>query len=154
MEESFAASCTTQEACARVVHLLYDALDRHDYTHLAAIFSADARMHRLGQSNDGLDAIRDAFEKRAVSLVTRHMVSNLLVTETAHGRATGSFYMMVVRAHAELGTPRPIPVASPWRLSQVQVAFAREPQGWRIASLATESQFEFSPRLAMAEATA
>lgn len=145
---------TTQEACARLVHLLYGALDRHDYTGLDSIFSADARLLRLGRSSDGLAAIREAFSKRPASLVTGHMVTNLLITRTGDGQATGSFYMMVVRAHATAGAPRPIPVAGPWRLSQVKTVFGREADGWRIRSLATEPQFEFSPSLAMGESTA
>lgn len=145
-------SPTDREACAALVYALYLALDTHDYLGLEGLFTPQARMTRLGETHAGLPAIASAFARRPATLRTRHLVCNLLIEDAADG-ALGRFTMTVVRGQAPPGAELPLLVRGPWRVSDVRVRFEQEPAGWRIAALATESQFEFDPALGTTEAS-
>jgi len=138
---------TDREACTALVYRFYRSLDTRDYAPLDDIFMPDASMTRLGSRHAGLAAIRAALAKRAATLRTRHLISNLLIDTADDGAALGHFSMTVVRAHAAPDAALPLPVRSPWRTSDVQARFERAGSCWRIASLATTSQFEFDPSL-------
>src|SRR5262249_46899124 len=105
------------------------------------------RMTRLGETLAGVPAILAAFAKRPTDLLTRHLISNLLI-ETEAEVASAHFLMAVVRGRAASDAERPIRVASPWRVSDVKVGFERVSHQWRICHLTTQSQFEFDPSLA------
>lgn len=138
---------TDREACTALVYRFYRSLDTHDYAPLDEIFTPNASMIRMGNGHAGLTAIRTALSKRAATLRTRHIISNLIIEPETSGIASGLFSMTVVRSHAAPSATLPLLIRSPWRVSDVKTRFEQMDSGWRIAALSTTSLFEFDPSL-------
>ncbi|CAM3938632.1 nuclear transport factor 2 family protein [Bordetella tumulicola] len=145
---------TDREACTALVYRFYRSLDTHDYAPLKDIFTANASMTRMGNGHAGLTAIRTALSKRAATLRTRHVISNLTIDPETNGAACGHLYMTVVRSHASPNATLPLLIRGPWRMSDVKIGFEHTDSGWRIATLSTTSLFEFDPSLPAEEVSA
>ena len=79
-----------EDACRGLVLRAAARADAHDAAGFAALFAADAVLQRPNAAPlVGRDAIRDAYAQRERSRITRHLVSNTLITVESATRASG-----------------------------------------------------------------
>jgi 3-phenylpropionate/cinnamic acid dioxygenase small subunit len=68
-------------ACQQHLLRFFQMLDANDYDAVVGLFEADATWQRPGASIQGHEAIRAALQERPANRVTRHVVTNMLVTQ-------------------------------------------------------------------------
>ena len=118
------------------------ALDRGANADAADLFAEGARLGAPDGTFAEGDAVREALMKRPSTLVTRHLVTNLVVTPTGPDTADGIAYVMNYRVMSEDrdNTPHPLP-ESPGGVGEWRLAFRKTAAGWRLSSLETVPVF-------------
>lgn len=85
-----------EHACEKLMRQFANLNDARDFAGLAALFAEDGRYARPTDPDrwvEGRDAIRAAFEGRPATKLTRHVVSNAVVTVESPTEATGFSYV-------------------------------------------------------------
>lgn len=88
-------------ACQRALTVLIHHLDHGEYQRAAAQFAPDATWVRHGKTLTGTAEILAAISVRPVGQVQRHVVSNVLVTQTAPDQATATAYLTLYRTQTD-----------------------------------------------------
>lgn len=124
-----------ERACERLVLDSFAFNDQRDFAAFAALFSDEGTLHRPGGAAlVGPAAIRDAYEGRPATRLTRHVCSNVRITVTSATTATGLTYVTLWGGSAADQPDGHFGIAADARLlmGEVQDAFVGTPQGWRI----------------------
>lgn len=126
-----------REACRDLVLRSAGFTDSRDAAAFAQLFAEDGELRRpSGEALQGRAAIHAAYAARPANRLTRHLVTNSIVTLTAPDRAEGLSYVLMWsgdRQDAETAFGRP---AQPQQLvGEYEDRFVRTPaEGWRIQS--------------------
>ena len=89
---------TAVEACEALCIAYGERADAGDADGLAALFTEDARLDRLGQVFQGRDGIRSIIASRPAGVWSRHIFSNIRVEIGVDGRsASGSVDLAMER---------------------------------------------------------
>jgi hypothetical protein len=93
--------------CIGVSTSFFHYLDERDYEALAALMAPDGTWPRQGRTLTGPAEVLDALRGRPASMITRHMVTNFLVTIHDPDRATVRFNLTVYLNEAAGTAPPP-----------------------------------------------
>lgn len=125
-------ACKT--ACHDVLVRFCTALDTRDNVAAADLFADDAQM--VAPSGDTVHgtAIRAYFERRPTALITRHIMTNVLVEPTGPDTASARAYILVYRVQRQDPDrlPRAMP-SGPQGAGDWVVDLRRTDAGWRIS---------------------
>ncbi|MBB3009811.1 nuclear transport factor 2 family protein [Cupriavidus alkaliphilus] len=118
--------------CKAAIHALTcryaQAVDRRDFSKLAALFTADAWLSGPGFRMDGAQAIADGMASLGQYSTTQHHVHQQLV-EVDGDTATGETYCVANHLYEQDGVPRKLD----WGI-RYQDRFVRRDGQWRIAA--------------------
>jgi len=107
-------------------------IDSQNYEGVVELFSDDAISEVGGIRLEGKDAIRTRLMKRRNDLVSRHVLTNILINVESADAASGITYLTLFRTYDE--TREPIQGAvQPAMVGQYNDKFVRTSQGWKIA---------------------
>jgi 3-phenylpropionate/cinnamic acid dioxygenase small subunit len=122
------------QACERLLLELADLTDHGPYDQIAELFTEDGEFDRDGTVVSGREALRDLYAERPASLMTRHMVSNVIVTMVSEREATSQAYATVYRYRSsEAAKPVPPVVChGPESVAEYQDHLVRTPEGWKL----------------------
>jgi SnoaL-like domain len=125
--------------CHDLLVRLCSALDSGANPDAADLFVADATLVlATGAEVCGPD-IRGHLLARSSEIVTRHLLTNVLVTPHSGDRATADASILVYRVGRDGDVlPRVLPT-TPQGVGEWHVEFRRTPLGWRLGRLATVS---------------
>lgn len=124
-----------ERTCERLVLDSFAFNDQRDFAAFAALFADSGTLYRpSGAALVGPAAIRDAYEGRPATRLTRHVCSNVRITVTSATTATGLSYVTLWGGNAEDTPDGHFGVAADARLlmGEVEDAFVETPAGWRI----------------------
>jgi uncharacterized protein (TIGR02246 family) len=113
-----------ERACEKLAVAAYSLMDRGQYEATTALFTDDAVWVRGGKPVAGRDAILASLNQRPETDVSRHLVTNVMVSVSSDDEATGTATFIPLR-----GTRRITNVGD------LAFRFRREADGWRIAHL-------------------
>jgi hypothetical protein len=131
-------------ACQDLLVRFCLALDAGRNADAAALFSDDVTLVFPTGEVTGA-AARTFIENRWPEIVTRHIMTNMLIETTGPDIAKGYAYILVYRVPREPSSvPRPLPSA-PNAAGDWDIQFKKTPAGWRI------SRYEASSVLARVE---
>jgi len=121
-----------ERACERLMQLYARAVDSFDIDAFATLFTEDAELHMPAGVSLGREKIRKGFSRRDPALVSRHMITNVLVEPLTATTAQGSCYLTLFRSHPiEAGAPHdPL---RPALVGEYRDAFRKTPEGWRFS---------------------
>lgn len=122
-------------ACERLVVGSYSLMDLGDYEECAALFAEDATWVRGGKPVTGRDAILAALNKRPEGAVTRHIVSNIFISQLAGEEASATAVFVPLRG----------PTDSPPAFDMVgdlSYRFSRKSGEWLITHLQPKPVFK------------
>jgi hypothetical protein len=119
--------------CQDLLVRLCSALDVGDNTKAATMLAENATVVAPTGPVSG-EAARQVFLSRPPTIVTRHVLTNLLVTLTGPDTATADAYIIVYRVPREAQDvpPRRLP-ATPQAAGDWKIKFKKTVQGWRIS---------------------
>ncbi len=121
------------KACERLVVASYSFMDQGRYDETAALFATDATWVRGGKPVTGREAILAALHQRPATDISRHLITNVLVTIGSDREASATACFVPLR-----GTKRDDgTVATPaiTNVGDLSYTFRRDAEGWRIAHL-------------------
>lgn len=98
------------QACERLFLQLAHLTDHGPQEEIATLFTEDGEFDRDGTVFHGRQALRDMYAKRPASLMTRHMVSNVMVTVHTEEEATCQAYATVYRFRSATGVKPELPI--------------------------------------------
>jgi hypothetical protein len=131
-----------EHEAAAVVHRFFRYLDDGDYDRLAAMMAADGVWHRQGKMLRGPAMVLEAMKARPAGVITRHLVSNLLVDVAAPDHAEVSCYITVYAHTGETKPDQPAPLELPLQIGTYRIKLTRAAQGGaRIAEITARMAF-------------
>jgi hypothetical protein len=124
--------------CERLLVASYSLMDKGLIDACVGLFAEDGEWVRGGKPCVGRRAIREALGKRALAQITRHIVTNVMVT--VDGDEAGATALMVpLRGKASLdGTT---PLTAPAMVADLEARFRRIGGEWFISYLKPVSIF-------------
>jgi hypothetical protein len=127
-------------ACSDLLITLADALDNDNAEAAAACFADNATMLLPNGSEVAGNGIAAAFGARPRAIVTRHLVTNILIHPGAGDTARSSVTILVYRVpRANPDTlPRVLP-ETPQAIGQWHTEYKKTSAGWRISRHTTEA---------------
>lgn len=123
-------------ACADITVRFFHHLDRRNYDAVAALIADDGIWHRQGSDLVGPASVLGALQARPDTLVTRHLVNNVVV-DGADDRAARVSYELSVFVQEAMAKPRHLAVMTGADLLERQGAH------WRIKRKKAEILFKF-----------
>lgn len=130
------------EECQRLVVQSMILIDRRRYDELVALFTDDAVWVRSDRTCRGKAEIRSALDSRPAGLVTRHLVTNILVDVAGSDAASAISYFLAYTHDGGPAAPAfPIPCSGPNIAGELADEFVRAPAGWRILTRRTDRVF-------------
>jgi hypothetical protein len=119
--------------CERLAVTCYSLMDRGFYARSVALFTEDATWVRGEGPVHTSKAILASLHNRPAERITRHLVSNIVVTITGPDEAEAVAYLVALHAKRAESGPTPIPV--PVAIGDLIYRFRRGADGWRISYL-------------------
>jgi uncharacterized protein (TIGR02246 family) len=116
--------------CQRVLYRFVHALDTGDFEAVAATMAEDGVWFRQGERLEGRAAIVSALNKRGPAVLTRHLVTNIVVESTGPDSAVSRCTVLVFRNEA--GAPPPVSMDLPRTVSDYEDRFVRRNGRWEI----------------------
>lgn len=122
------------QACERLLLQLAHLTDHGPHEAIAEIFTDDGEFDRDGTVVRGRQALRDMYAKRPASLMTRHMVSNVIVTVLSEDEAACQAYATVYRFRAPDGATAvpPVVCGGPESVAEYQDRLIKTADGWKV----------------------
>lgn len=135
----------TEQELGKIVYGVLDAYDRHEYDRLVSYFTEDAHYSSPTRGDlIGHAQIRQAMAKRPPARLTRHCITNLVVTIT---NADSADAHMIVTAYLNANAfPASGPVAQTAipAVADYYFKFRRVGNTWLVSEKTTKSVFEGS----------
>lgn len=122
---------------------MYRGVDERQYEEVVAQYAPHGIWHRQGKALSGRDAIMAAMNARTPTQVTRHVLSNFVVTALASDRAMLACYLHTYVHDSGQVQERPIAIRSATRLLLVAASMVVSEGRWRIEELRTRPEFDF-----------
>lgn len=126
--------------CERLVIASYSLMDHGKYPETVALFASDGVWVRGGKPFTGQDAILASLNERSPEDISRHLVTNVVVTQSGpdEAEATALFVPLRGRRNAEGA----IPLSPPAMIGDLFYRFRRENDAWRISELRPSPLFK------------
>ena len=121
--------------CERVFLQIARLTDHGPHDAIARLFTDDGEFDRDGTVLRGREALLDLYAKRPASLMTRHLVSNIMVRLLSHDHATCHAYATVYRFRGAEGSKPVPPVAcdGPESVAEYEDQMVRTDDGWKVS---------------------
>ncbi len=120
--------------CERVFMEIAWLTDHGPQHAIAQIFADDGELDRDGTVLRGRAALLDLYAKRPASLMTRHLVSNVIVSLLSNERAVCQAYATVYRfrtADGSIPVP-PVTCDGPESIVEYEDQMVRTNEGWKV----------------------
>ena len=119
--------------------------DTRQYDKLINLFTPDGVWHRLGEALAGHEMLRTAMEARPLEALSRHVITNVLVTVIDADHAESISYKSIYRNEEGELLEKPVPLNGPKWVSVYADNFLRTDEGWRITRKEGTTLFEREP---------
>lgn len=123
-----------ERACERLVNDYVRALDLGDLSAAADCFAENGSMARPmapDQLIEGRETIRAALLTRPRTLLTKHLVSNVMIDVESRDRARGISYLTMISTTLPRDSRPPFVAKGPLYFGEFQDRFAREQGVWK-----------------------
>lgn len=127
-------------ACERLAIASYSLMDHGRYEEAAALFTVDGVWVRGGVPCEGREAILASLNLRPASDISRHVVTNVVVTRLSPAEAEATALFVPLRGRADgRGI---VPLVAPGIVGDLAFRFRREEGEWLIAELRPRPLFQ------------
>jgi SnoaL-like domain len=132
-------SADVELACRRLVMSFAHHVDHRRFREVADLFADDGVWLRRGETMRGPDQILAFLEKRAATVVERHVMSTTLVEQLTHTTCSATSYVTIFRAN-RVGDAIP-DLTAPAAFGEFHDMFRLTDDGWRFAYRTSEPVF-------------
>lgn len=123
-----------KDECERLILDFAHFSDTQNYEAMAELFAADGVLVRpSGDTLTGPAEILRSYTARAGSRITRHLCTNMRITEESADSASGLTYALVFSAAADSSPENHFGIAAEPRqlVGEFHDKFVKTPEGWR-----------------------
>ncbi len=131
--------------CQKLLTLFCLYSDTRQYNKLVNLFTPDGVWYRLGEELRGHKKLRKALDARPLKALSRHVISNILVTAIDANHAESISYKSIYRHEEGEVLDKPVPLNGPKWVSVYTDKFFRTKDGWRITEKEGVTLFEREP---------
>jgi hypothetical protein len=135
-----------ERACERIVHAYSRALDLGDLSAAADYFAENGSLARPmapGQVIQGRETIRAALLTRPKTLLTKHLVTNVMIDVVSRDAASGLSYLTMISTTPPADAVAPYVSAGPVYFGEFKDRFVRERGEWRFLERRGSIQMKF-----------
>lgn len=135
-----------ERACERLVYTYTRALDRGDMNGAADCFALDGSFARPMTPDNlirGREAIRTALLSRPKTLLTKHVVSNVMIDVDTRDSAHGLSYLTMIATTPDVGASPPHASSGPLYFGEFLDRFVLEAGVWRFLERRGSIQLKF-----------
>lgn len=126
--------------CQRLAIASYSLMDQGRYEETVALFSDDAVWVRGGKPFQGRESILAALNQRPGTMVSRHLVTNVLIELTGVDEAKATACFVPLRgSRRDDGTVQMPAIGD---VGDLAFTFRREAEGWKITHLQPQTVFK------------
>ena len=125
-----------ERECEKLVIAFCNHNDSRDYEALADLFTEDGVFARPSDPSNpirGRANIKERFNAKPRELLTRRLVTNVLITVESREAARGISYMTLFTGQETPGAKLPVPASPTVQIGEIRSRFVRTIHGWRIA---------------------
>jgi hypothetical protein len=136
-----------ERACERIVYAYSRAMDVGDMATAADLFAAEgifARPMTPDQLITGREAIRASLLSRPKTLLTRHLVTSVMIDVESRDTARGLSYLTMISTTPAEGAKPPHLSAGPLWFGEMQDRFVRENGTWKFQERRGSIQVKFA----------
>ncbi len=126
--------------CQRLAIASYSLMDQGRYEETVALFSEDAVWVRGGKPFQGRGSILAALNQRPATMVSRHLVTNVLVELTGADEAKATACFVPLRGTLREDGSVQMPAIE--SVGDLAFTFRREREGWKITHLQPQTVFK------------
>jgi 3-phenylpropionate/cinnamic acid dioxygenase small subunit len=126
--------------CARLAVAYAVTVDTGRYDEFAALFADDGELAVTRGTFKGPAAIKAAMEGRDPAVITRHVMTNVLVTVESPSAASGTAYLTLYKGAPPAGK-KVVAGAAAQSVGQYHDRYVKTAHGWRIARREVVWQF-------------
>lgn len=133
-EISALESLAIVQDCTQLIMRFAERSDARDADALAAMFTEDgvfARPTMPDKPYVGRSVILEGFRARPVTLLTRHIVTNVIVTPVSANEATAESYILLYTAQQAEGAALPVPANPKQLIGNFRDILVREGGAWK-----------------------
>lgn len=121
--------------CEKLCTRFHNLIDAGAFDEVLSLFAPDAVWrHRTGERR-GLEAIQAYLDEKSTFPLTRHLVTNVVITVDSADRARGVAYVTIYYAEPT-GGDEPALLSPPVAVVHYEDEFVRLAQGWRFSKRA------------------
>jgi hypothetical protein len=120
-----------KDACTSLSIAFANAVDSRNYVRVLEVFTKDGVLQRWDQEFIGQKAIAAMLDARPIDVQTRHICSNIEISQHAPNEATGITYFIFFRVVGNEG--QTLPLGNPNLVGEYHDRFQFTNTGWRIA---------------------
>jgi hypothetical protein len=131
--------------CAQTLIRFFNYFDQWRYEDMADLFAPDGVWHRAGKSLSGKDVIVGELNKRSRTQTVRHVITNIQVDVTSEATAEILLYVTAYIHDSGVKATKPPKIQMPSLLLVVPGQMVKRDDGWKIASMSMNREFEFGP---------
>ena len=121
-----------RDVCRQLMTAYCVHLDARDEDSFLGLFAEDAVFTALTFEARGRAGIRETFAKRPLTILSRHLMLNHVISVIDSDNAEGAAVGLVVRGNRDRET-WPMPIRGVELVMDYRLRFRREPEGWRIS---------------------
>lgn len=131
--------------CQRILTRFCLYGDTRQYDKWVNLFTPDGVWYRLGEELRGHEKLRTAMEARPTAALSRHVLTNVLVTVIDVDHAESVSYKSIYRHEEGETLDKPVPLNGPKWVSVYTDKLVRTDDGWRIQEKEGVTLFEREP---------
>ncbi len=146
-ELSAAERFEIERACERIVYAYSRAMDVGDMNLAADLFAAEgtfARPMTPDQLITGRETIRASLQSRPKTLLTKHLVTSVMIDVESRDTARGLSYLTMISTTPGEGAKPPHLSAGPIWFGEMNDRFVREGGAWKFAERRGSIQVKFT----------
>ncbi len=128
-------------ACVNTLNRFFRALDDCAYEACTDLLSENGSWIRQGKPLVGRTALLETLRARPAGLLTRHIISNMIVTRISQTTYDATFYSTVFAHQTKTGDEIP-PVSLPAAISVFKAKLKYENDQWLICALQSSPTFK------------
>jgi SnoaL-like domain len=135
-----------ERACERLIYAYTRALDLGDLSGAADLFTEHGSLARpmaRDQIIQGRETIRASLLTRPKTLLTKHLMSNVLIEVESPLRASGTSYLTMIATTPQAGATEPYLSAGPLYFGEFRDRFVLEDGVWKFSERRGSIQLKF-----------
>jgi SnoaL-like domain len=134
-------SIIAEHHIAKLIYRVYSLYDEHQYEQMLSLYADDVRFGSSMRMVEGRDQVAALIAKRPQTVLTRHIITNLVVTLTGPESASATATLIGYRNEGAFPSQGPVPLDGAPAIADCRFSFRKVRSVWLISENLGEGIF-------------